>query len=75
MQCASNPETCAPSPICFSMSAASSGVARWQNPRIREAGLEERDDHKHKQDPSDGRDAAGEVLHQERAAGTTQRLN
>lgn len=46
-----------------------------QNPRICEAGLEERDDHKHKQDPSDGRDAAGEVLHQERAAGTTQRLN
>lgn len=38
-----------------------------QNPRIREAGLEERDHHKHKQDPSDGRDAAGEVLHQVRA--------
>lgn len=44
------------------------GRGSGQDARVAEAGLQQRDDHKHKESASDDRDAARQVVDQEGAA-------
>lgn len=44
-----------------------------QDARVAEAGAQQREQHEDEEDAPDGRDADGQVLHQEGTAGTGQR--